>query len=375
MIFLFWASFSLIFYVYFIYPLLIYLLSKLNSKNFTSHEIFPPLSVIITAYNEEVDIASKIENTLFLDYPEDKIEIIVGSDGSTDKTNDIVKTFEKKSVRLIAFPNNCGKTITQNECVKAAKNEIIVFMDAASICEKNALKNLVSRFSDPCVGSVAGRIEFVTSKDNIVTESQGFYWKYEQFLKESESRIGSLVGVDGPLYAIKKELYFSLASDMISDLITPLLVLKQGYSVVLASDAVTYEKATKSSTDEKNTRRRVVLRGLIGFFRYYNLMNPVKYPCLAWQIISHKILRWLVGIFFIIMMISSGCLIYHPFYFLALFAMIAFLFLALLGYKNPAIKNLFFVIPYYFILVNWAALLGVLDFVRGKRIIKWKPVR
>ena len=375
MVYLFWISFCVIFYVYFIYPSLIYLYSKVCSKNFTNHEIFPPLSIIITAYNEEFDIASKLENTLSLDYPKEKLEIIVGSDGSTDKTNDIVKTFEKKGVKLLAFSDNRGKTMTQNDCVGIAKNNIIVFMDAASFCNKNSLKTLVSRFSDSRVGAVAGRIEFVASKDNIVTQSQGAYWRYEQFLKKSESNIGSLVGVDGPLYAIKKELYVPLSSDMISDLITPLLVIKQGYSVVLASDAVTYEVATSSSKDEKNTRRRVVLRGLIGLFRYHSLMNPFKHTILAWQIISHKILRWLVGVFFIIMILAAACLASNQFYLIILFLILAFLSLAFVGYKYPGIKKPYFVIPYYFMLVNWAAMLGVYDFIKGKRIVTWKPVR
>ena len=275
----------------------------------------------------------------------------------------------------MAFDENRGKTITQNDCVKAAQNEIIVFMDAASLCDKNALNEIVSNFADTRVGCVAGKIEFITSKDSIVTESQGLYWRYEQFLKRSESKLGSLVGVDGPLYAIRKNLYIPLESTMISDLLTPLLVIKQGFAVILEPNAVTYEEATKSSKDERKTRRRIVLRGLIGLRRHCELINPCRYPLLAWQIISHKILRWLVGGFFVCMFFSATMLAKSIVYFFILLCMILFLILAFIGFINPANKNNLFVIPYYFTLVNGAALLGVIDFFRGKQIVSWKPVR
>ena len=371
----FWCSFFLSAYVYIIYPFVINIFSVIFKKKIKKEKVLPAISIIITAYNEENDIASKIENTLSLDYPKDKLEIIVGSDGSTDKTNEIVCTYDSKGIRLMAFDENRGKTITQNDCVKAAQYEIIVFMDAASLCDKNALKGIVSNFADPRVGCVAGKIEFITSKDNIVTESQGLYWRYEQFLKRSESRLGGLVGVDGPLYAIRKSLYIPLESTMISDLLTPLLVIKQGYSVILESNAVTYEKATKSSKDERKTRRRIVSRGLSGLCKHSELMNPCRYPLLAWQIISHKILRWLVGGFFVCMFFSTAMLAKDILYFFLLLSMILFLVLAFIGFINPENKKNLFIIPYYFTLVNGAALLGVIDFFMGKQIVSWKPVR
>lgn len=371
----FWCSFFLSAYVYFIYPLVINIFSIVFNKKFKKEKVSPAISVIITAYNEENDIASKIENTLSIEYPKDKTEIIVGSDGSTDKTNEIVRTYKNQGIKLMAFDENRGKTITQNDCVKAAQNEIIVFMDAASLCHKNALNEVVSNFADPRVGCVAGKIAFITSKDNIVTESQGLYWRYEQFLKRSESRLGSLVGVDGPLYAIRKNLYIPLGSTMISDLLTPLLVIKQGFAVILEPNAVTYEEATKSSKDERKTRRRIVLRGLIGLRRHCELMNPCRYPLLAWQIISHKILRWLVGGFFVCMFFSAAMLVKNIFYFFILLCMILFLILAFIGFINPGNKKNLFVVPYYFTLVNGAALRGVIDFFMGKKIVSWEPVR
>ncbi len=166
------------------------------------------------------------------------MDIIVGSDGSTDKTNEIVRNYTDKGIKLMVFDKNRSKIITQNDCVRETKNEIIIFMDAASFCDKNALNEIIANFADPRVGCVAGKIEFITSKDNIVTESQGLYWRYEQILKRSESRLGSLVDVDGPLCAIRKTLYAPLDSIMISDLLTPMLVIKQGFTVVFEPNAV-----------------------------------------------------------------------------------------------------------------------------------------
>ncbi len=364
-----------IFYVYFIYPLIIFLFSKLFDKHFKKGEMLPSLSIIIAAYDEEKDIALKLKNTLSLDYPKSLLEIIVGSDGSTDRTNEIVRGFETNGVKLIAFHQNRGKTWTQNDCVKVAKHDIIIFMDAASVCDKNALRKIVANFDDSRVGAVAGRIVYTTSRENLVTKSQGLYWRYEQLMKRAESKLGALIGVDGPLYAVKRNLYTPLPLTVLGDLMTPLLIRRNGYSVVLEPEAVSYEHTTKSSIDEIRTRRRVALRGFIGLFSYPNLLNPLNQPLLACQIVSRKIFRWAVPIFFLAMMISLIFLIKHIFYLMILLGMISFLIFAFFGFKNIRSRNSLFLLPYYFTLVNWAALLGIIDFLRGKRIVSWKPIR
>ena len=372
---IFWVSFLLLGYVYVFYPFLIDLLSRLFDRKYVSKEIQPPVSIIITAYNEEKHIGRKIDNTLALDYPKERMEIIVGSDGSTDKTCEIARSYESQGVKLLAFPENRGKTMVQNDCARAARFDIIVFMDASSLCEPGSLRNLVAPFADARVGCVAGKVAFVQSRENLTTESQGIYWKYEQVLKRAESRLGSLVGVDGPLYAIRKERYVELRRDIISDLITPLLVIRDGYAVVYEPGAITYEEATIRPGDELSTRRRIVARGLLALLRYPELFNPWKRPMLAFQIVSHKILRWFAGLYFILMLISSVLLSPRFFYLLTGAAMVVFLMLAWKGLKSQDYPRRVFAVPYYFALVNWAALLGILDYLRGKRVISWKPVR
>ncbi len=371
----FWLCSILTGYVYFIYPVLITRMSRKIGNNYIKDEILPPVSVIITAYNEELSIARKIENTLTLDYPRELMEVIIGSDGSTDGTNEIVQSFETQGVKLVTFPKNRGKTMVQNDCVGEASHEIIVFMDAASLCEKDSLKKLVSNFADSRIGAVAGRVVFTRSKDNLTTESQGIYWKYEQILKKAESSLGSLVGVDGPLYAIRKELYNTLDEDMMSDFISPLLVIKGGHCVVYEPEAITYEEATTRPFDELKTRRRIVTRGFTGLSRYPELINPASRPLLAWQIVSHKVLRWLVGFYYIGMLLSSLLLITRRFFFLAFGALMLILGLSFYGLRAMGRPRKLFTVPYYFILVNLAAVLGALDYMRGRKVISWKPVR
>lgn len=371
----FWSCFLLTGYVYFVYPVLITRMSRFVGRNYIKNEIIPPVSIVISAYNEERSIARKIENTLSLDYPRELVEIIVGSDGSTDRTDEIVGSFRDMGVRLLAFPVNRGKTMVQNDCVREASHEIVVFMDAASLCEKDALKKLVANFADSRVGAVAGRVVFSRKKENLTTESQGMYWRYEQILKKAESTLGTLVGADGPLYAIRKSLYTRLDGDMMSDFISPLLIIKNGHSVVYEPEAVTYEEPTARTGDEFNTRRRIVTRGFTGIARYPELINPAAKPLLAWQIFSHKILRWLVGFYYIGMLISSLFLITRWFFFLAFSGLAGILCLSCYSLRKRDDAGGRFAVPYYFMLVNLAAVLGVIDYLRGRRVISWKPVR
>lgn len=372
---IFWTCFLLTGYVYFIYPMLLTRLSRFIGRHYIRNEIAPPVSIVISAFNEERTIAQKIENTLSLDYPRELVEIIVGSDGSTDRTGEIVRSYEDKGVRLLAFPENRGKTMVQNDCVSQASHEIVVFMDAASMCEKCSLKKLVANFADSRVGAVAGRVVFTRESKNLTTESQGVYWRYEQILKKAESSLGSLVGVDGPLYAIRKSLYTDLDQDMMSDFISPLLVISSGSSVVYEPEAVTYEEATTSTADEFNTRRRIVTRGFTGISRHLELLNPAGKPMLAWQILSHKILRWLVGFYYVGMLVSSMLLAGRRFYLLAFSGLAAVLGLSLYGMKARDSASRWYTVPYYFVLVNLAAMFGAADYLRGRRVISWKPVR
>lgn len=371
----FWLCFALIGYVYFLYPILVSRISKLAGREFSKLEITPGVTIIISAYNEERTIAAKIENTLSLDYPPELVEIIVGIDGSTDRTGEIARSYAGRGVRLMEFPVNRGKTSVQNDCIAEASHDIVVFMDAASLCEKDALRKLVANFADSRVGAVAGRVVYTRGPGNLTAQSQGMYWRYEQALRQAEGSLGSLVGVDGPLYAVRRELCAPLDQDMISDLVSPLLVIDKGHSVVYEPGAVTYEEPTISPASEFNTRRRIVTRGFTGLFRHPGLVDPRRRPLLAWQILSHKVLRWLVGLYYAGMLASSLLLVPRRLYLLAFLCLSAIPGISLYTLITGESPKRWYAVPYYFVLVNLAALFGFIDYLRGRKVVSWKPVR
>ena len=213
---------------------------------------------------------------------------------------------------------------------------------------------------------------------HITAESQGIYWKYESGIRELESKIGSLIGVDGPLYAVRRDCYAPLEPNMISDLLTPLLVLKKGKRVVWEPDAVVREDPTQKAGQEFNTRRRITLRGLTGLAAHSRLLNPLKHPMLAFQIIFHKILRWFVGPIAVFNILSCLVLAGHWLLFKAIFILYLLFFLSAgLGWysERNGIKSRLLAVPYYFSLVNLAATMGIFDFLRKKQAVSWKPVR
>ena len=209
LVFIFILTISLCISTFALYPLVIWIFGRLTSFRPRSNDVFPSVSIIIPAFNEGKDIARKLENTLALDYPGEKLEILVGSDGSTDQTEEFVRQFEERGVRLFAFQKNRGKTAVQNDLVAQSRGEILVFTDAASFLNRTSILKLVRSFADQRIGCVAGKMRFVGTDSNLTTRSQGLYWRYEVWIRELESRLGSLIGVDGPLYAVRRELLCS----------------------------------------------------------------------------------------------------------------------------------------------------------------------
>jgi cellulose synthase/poly-beta-1,6-N-acetylglucosamine synthase-like glycosyltransferase len=377
----FWMTLLLCLSTYALYPISIFFLAKYRPFIVKRKEIYPFVSIIIAAFNEEKHIENKLINTLELNYPKDRMEIIVGSDGSTDRTANLVTGYTDRyaapPVKLLHFPTNRGKTTVQNECVNIAKGEVLLFMDAASFLNRDAIKNIVRNFADPEVAGVAGRLQYVNTGTNLTTESQGIYWRYEVKIREMESRLGSLIGVDGPLYALRRENYIPLRPTIISDFISPLLVLATGKKVILDPDAVVNEDPTLKAGQELKTRRRITVRALTALAVHKDLLNVFKYPALAAQIIFHKLLRWFVGPLVIMNVLASVFLSTHTFFSYVLLGYLLFFLLALFGFLCNffGISWRVMTIPYYFVLVNFAASLGILDFIRRKQAITWHPLR
>jgi glycosyltransferase involved in cell wall biosynthesis len=363
---------------YFLYPALVTMLGWLFAFKSTSRDQEPMVSVIIAAYNEQRDIQRKIDNTLALDYPKDRMEILVGSDGSTDATADLLLPYSNQGIRCLVFTENRGKTAVQNDLAAQAVGEVLVFTDAASFLPADALRKLVRHFGDPRIGCVAGRMVFVQTGENLTTQSQGLYWRYESFIRRMESRLGSLIGVDGPLYAVRKSEYVPLRPNIISDLMTPLLVLCGGKKVILEPEAVVEEQPTRKGRHEFNTRRRVTLRGLIGIFAHPEVLDIRRRPLLCLQVLLHKVIRWSVGPLVLINGISVVLLASQEVLFAWVLAgYLVFCLAALAGWlaDRRGKKIRLCTVPYYFCLVNLAAGLAVVDFLRKKQSVTWETVR
>lgn len=376
--FFFWFLFIFILYVYFAYPLLLLLLSKLKpSPPVAKADITPTVSFIIPAYNEEKVIAQKIENSLALEYTKDKLEIIVGSDGSTDGTNQMVRAFASQGAKLVALNPNQGKSSAQNWAVGEASGEIILFTDADVMLRPDTVKRITSNFADKSVGCVVGKIAYVNQGDTSVSAGEGAYWRYELFLRNVESELGNLAMGSG-IMAIRRELFKPLDADVGEDFVLPMRTAMAGYRVIYDPEAIceTILHQTKAK-DMLRSKVRVISKDLRGLFLCRTILNPFRYPMYAWGLVSHKLLRWLVPFFLILLLTFNLLLLGQPFYRLTLALQIAFYTLALFGHmwqrsgKPPCILG----IPFSFCLVNLAALIGVGSFVVGKKSGKWEPVR
>jgi len=393
--FLFWFSVICVLYTYIGYPFILMvivfvkdklfsLFSKystlhtgLNSFNPAPHMLptgfYPSVSIIIAAYNEDNVIRDKIEKILNLDYPPDKLEIIVASDASTDKTDDIVKEFTSRGVILVRQKTRGGKTSVQNLAVKYAKGEILVFSDATTVFDNQALKKLVRNFKNPSVGCVGGEEYFVTSPGGI-SEEAGFFWKYERKLRRLESSFNTMIGVSGCIFAIRKELYERLDDTLIEDFVLPLKVAGRGFKVMCEREARAYEYPAKSVKDEFRRKARIVSGGINVVVKMKYLLNPFKYPALSFEILSHKICRWLVPLFMVSLLISNLFLWNDNAFFRAvLLLQLCFYALAFVGYFYRKIKLLKFIS--HFCLMNITAVLGMIRFIKGEKKVIWEPVR
>lgn len=379
---LFLLSIALILYTYVGYLIIIVALSVFFSKSVKKKNIEPFVTILITAYNEEKNIDKKLFNSFDLDYPRNKYEIIVASDASTDGTDDIVRKFQesKHGVKVILHrvEGRVGKTAMQNSAVKIAKGEIIVFSDAASMYDKRVLRALVSNYADPTVGAVSGMYKYVNPTGSSVGFATILFWKLENFIKSRQTIINTITGCCGCIYSVRKELYTELPANIISDLVEPLSILKKGYRVVFESDALAFEETTIESMQEFKMRVRVIVRGMNGVIYMKSLLNPVKYPFVASQLISHKVLRWFVPVFCILAFISNAFLATDNLFYQGLLVLqCVFYVLAFIGLflEKLNIRNKVFYLPMYFAIVNTASFVSMFKVLRRENIIVWQTQR
>lgn len=374
----FFISIALLFYIYLGYPLFVYLISILFPKKVKSGEFAPKVTILITAYNEELSIAQKLENTLEINYPQEKLEILVASDGSTDKTDEIVKSFADKGIKLFRQEGRVGKTITQNNAVERANGEIILFSDATTNYRKNVLQAILPNFADETIGCVAGKLIYVDNSESNVGKGAKSYWNYESFLKQSESDACSLIGASGCLYAVRKSAYQPMYAEACSDFLICTVVYKQGLRSIYEPNAVCFEETNQKTDKEMKMRIRVISQTYTDLWRNREMLNPFKSGFYAIELLSHKVLRYAVPIFLVTTLISSAVLAYSSWIFEVFFLLQAvFYFVALLGWilERTIGKIGIFAIPHYFVLANLASVLGFYKFLRGENYASWETVR
>ncbi len=365
-------------YIYLGYPIVVTILRYFFYRPLRKADILPRISMIIAAHNEEKDIAAKIENSLSLDYPRDRFEIIVASDCSTDGTDRIVRGYQHRGVILHRQNERNGKTRVQHRAVSDSTGEILVFSDATTIYARDALLKIVRAFADPDVGCVAGQLIYVKDKNSAIGQGCRSYWSYEKFIKENESELGSLIGVSGCCYAVRRSCHTRLASEMIDDFAIAIEIHQLGLRTVYEPEAVTIEETNAKGKDEMRMRVRVIEQTMSVLSRYRKVLNPFRHGLFAFQMISHKVLRYTVPAWMLVALVA-GCVLaaYGPIYRILLGAQLAGYGLALAGWlierakRSPGILA----IPYYFMLVNIATVLAFLKFISGRKHVVWQPNR
>ncbi|MEX0729882.1 MAG: glycosyltransferase family 2 protein [Aquisalimonadaceae bacterium] len=377
--FFFWLLLFVLIYVCFGYPLVAAVLSRRKRPVLRDDAHLPTVSLLIPAYNEAAVIEETLRDKLALDYPADRLEILVVSDASDDGTDEIVTRVGADSnipIQLVRQLGRQGKTAGINRLVEQASGEILAFADANSVWARDALARLVRNFADPEVGYVTGKMVYTNPDGSLVGDGCSSYMRYENWLRERETDMGSVVGVDGGIDAMRRPLYSPLRADQLPDFVQPLKVVEQGSRVVYEPEAQLREAALQDGGSEFSMRVRVTLRALWALKDMAHLMNPLRDPLFAFQLVSHKLLRYLGFVPLVLLaLINLALLNVGTIYVLTAAGQAAFYILAYQGYRTPEGQPapVWRMVPYYFSLLNIACARAVLSFCRGERKVTWTP--
>lgn len=380
---IFWSSLAIILYTYLGYGGILLAINSLKRK-VQSPDIkwddLPPVTMLIAAYNEEDFIREKLDNTLQLKYPKDKLQIYVVTDGSTDSTPEIVQ--EYPGVQLYHEDSRRGKIHAVNRVMPKVNTPYVVFCDANTMLNPKAVQNIVRHYQDPQVGGVSGEKRIVShDADNSAGAGEGLYWKYESFLKRMDSDLYSMVGTAGELFSLRTELYEAPAEDMvIEDFYMSMRIVARGYRFVYEPKAMATETASASVEDEWKRKVRITAGGFQAMSRLSYLMNPMKYGTIAFQYISHRVLRWTLAPVALVTILlsnlalaSTGSLLFQG----ILAAQVAFYLLAGAGYllraKEITIKGFF--VPFYFTVMNVSVFAGFFRHMGGRQSVVWEKTQ
>lgn len=367
-----WGCLAVIAYVYVGYPITLRLWPARHPRP-TGMPALPTVTVVIAAFNECAHIAATVRNKLAQDYPETLLNVVVVSDGSTDGTDDAVREIADARVELLRQEPRQGKTMALNRALERCAAEIIVFSDANSTYAADTVRQLVRAFEAAEVGYVTGQLEYLERGETAVGSGSGFYMRYENWLRVLESRVGSVVGVNGGVDAVRRHLYTPMRADHLPDFILPLRVVAQGARVLYVPKAMSSEYSLDAPTDEFRMRVRVSLRALHALSEMRELLSP-RHGLFAFQLLVHKWLRYLIALPLAGAFLSNALLVQHPGYAGLMGLQVLCYTLAAVGWASGGRlrwKPVF--VPFYFCLVNVAAAVAFVRFLSGERMVLWAP--
>jgi len=380
----FWFLIAVIVYTYAGYPTLLWALGTFSKKRVKRGPIEPRVTVIMSAFNEENWIERKLENLLSLHYPSHKLEILVGSDGASDRTDEIIARFKSDQIRFFRFVKNLGKAHVLNALVEEAHGSILVFTDARQQFEPKAVRALVQNFQDEKVGCVSGELLFMEGERSNVREGMGSYWNYEKFLRKKESEIGSMLGATGAIYAIRKSLFPYVPPDiLVDDMFIPLSIVEQGYRAIFDSRAIAYDEPSREGEEEFKRKVRTLGGNYQIFMHFPNLFDPLKSP-IAWQLFSHKALRLLIPFALVNLFVVNVFLLDMLFFRIMFMGQLMFYGLSAWEAlretwgarkrfrRGRTVSRGIGYIPYTFCLLNYSAFVGFVRFVTGKLKSNWE---
>jgi len=388
MIITFWISLFIVAYTFIGYGFLLYFIIKVK-RAFKGKPVIPVVddtnlptcTLVVAAYNEEHFISQKIANSLQLNYPEGKLKFVFVTDGSSDKTADIIG--QHPQIQLLHRPERAGKIAAVHRAMEYVTTEVVVFTDANTFLNTEAITRICRHYSDKTVGAVAGekRVQIDESADASAA-GEGFYWKYESALKKWDSELYSVVGAAGELFSVRRNLYQDIPADtVLDDFMISMLIANQGYRIIYEPEAYALETASENVSEELKRKIRIAAGGIQSILRLKGLLLPFKFPVLSFQYVSHRVLRWTVTPFFLILaFITSFATAFagDGFIYTLLFAgQVVFYLLAILGYlmekRHIRVKALF--IPYYFCVMNYAVLAGIIRYFTKKQSSVWEKAQ
>ena len=381
---LWWILLFIVFYAYIGYDILLMFLVKVKSA-FTTAPSFnksflPPVTLVVPAYNEAGIIAQKAQNSLKLDYPKDRFRILFITDGSTDNTADVLRSID--GVEVTHNDRRAGKSAAENRAMTLVVTPIVVFCDANTMLNPEAIRELVKFYEDPKVGGVAGEKRVITKESDNAGAGEGFYWKYESKLKKWDSELYTVVGAAGELISFRSELMTDLEEDTIlDDFMQSLRICEKGYTVKYEPAAVAMETASETVGEELKRKIRIAAGGWQSMSRLTRLLNPFRNPLLTFQYVSHRVLRWSVAAFALPLILLLNVFLVmnatHWIYEVALAFQALFYGLSLIGWilENRQLKIKVFFIPYYFCMMNYAVFAGFFRWTKGSQKATWEKAR